>query len=104
MIRTGQATIISVIRQELLSGVRDRGQFVQLRDQLRALPDVETVTEDFEYAASCANRCRAVGAQGSAVDWLICAVARRRGMRVYTVDQDFSSYAKVLELQPLATH
>ena len=99
LIRTGQAAIIGVIRQELLSGVRDAAQFSALRDQLRAFPDLALDTDDFENAAACANRCRAAGVQGSTVDVLICAVAMRRGMQVFTTDKDFARYAAVLEVR-----
>ena len=38
LIRDGRASILGVIRQELLSGIRDAGQFEKLRGYLRALP------------------------------------------------------------------
>jgi hypothetical protein len=57
--------------------------------------------EDFENGAKCFNACRARGIQGQHTDFLICAVAMRHGMPIFSVDQDFKSYAKVL---PIALH
>jgi predicted nucleic acid-binding protein len=45
------------------------------------------------------NRCRARGIAGSAIDFLICAVAHRRKWQIFTVDRDFERYAKVLGLR-----
>ena len=102
LIRDGRVVMMGAVRQELLSGVRTQAQFDSLRDHLRAFPDVELETEDFEDAASFSNRCRAKGVQGSSVDLLICAVAARRELAVLTTDNDFKHYARLLpiKLQP----
>jgi len=89
------------IRQELLSGVRTPDQFGALREHLRAFPDVELGTGDYEEAASFSNRCRAAGVQGSSADFLICAVAARRALAIFTTDEDFEHYARIL---PLTLH
>lgn len=89
------------VRQELLSGVRTPNQFDGLREHLRAFPNVELGTGDYEEAASFSNRCRAAGVQGSGVDFLICAVAARRALTIFTTDEDFEHYARIL---PLTLH
>lgn len=86
--------IIGPIRQEILSGIRDHRQFESLRLRLRAFPDLDLEEEDYERAAEIFNQCRAMGIQGSNTDFLICAVAERRGLSVFTADQDFHSYQK----------
>lgn len=91
--------MIGVIRQELLSGVRDAKQFATLRDHLRAFPDLALETEDFEQAAGFYNKCRAKGIQGSSIDFLICAVAVRREQSILTTDADFSRYSRELPIQ-----
>jgi len=83
----------------LLSGVRDVKQFATLREQLRAFPDLALETEDFEQAAEFYNQCRAKGIQGSTIDFLICAIAVRRELSIFTTDVDFTHYARVLSLQ-----
>jgi predicted nucleic acid-binding protein len=99
LIREGRAVMMGAVRQELLSGIRDKKQFTKLRDKLRAFPDLELDEIDYEEAAFCFNRCRAVGLQGSNTDFLICAVTLRRQMALYTTDQDFAGFAKILDLK-----
>lgn len=99
LIEEGRAVMVGPVRQELLSGVRTAAQFQQLREHLRAFPNLTIGTPDYEEAAAFFNRCRARGIQGSNTDFLICAVAARRGMSIFTTDDDFSSFAKVLPLK-----
>lgn len=87
-----QVEIIGPIRQEILSGIRDQGQFQDLRDRLRAFPDRAITTEDYERAAELFNLCRQRGIQGSNTDFLICAVAERHGFSILTTDQDFRRF------------
>lgn len=98
IIRNRQARIIGPIRQELLSGVRDPKSFDRLLHVLRAFEDEPIVQEDFEEAARLANKCLTAGIAISSVDMLICAVGIRRGWEIYTVDQDFERYARILPL------
>lgn len=99
LIQDGLARLIGPIRQELLSGIREPGQFERLRDQLRAFQDEALTTQDFEQAAHWSNECRRRGIAGSAVDFLICGVAVARGWRVFTTDTDFRAYAKIVPIQ-----
>jgi len=99
LIEDGRARLIGPIRQELLSGIREPAQFERVRDQLRAFQDEPLTTEDFELAARWSNECRGQGITGSGVDLLICAVAIGRGWQIYTTDDDFQSYAKVVPIQ-----
>lgn len=94
LIREGRAQLIGPIRQELLAGIREEAQHISLRDHLRAFPDESLATMDFEQAASVSNRCRAAGIAGSAIDFLICAVAMERGWEIFTTDRDFYRYAR----------
>ena len=101
LVRRGEVAMIGPIRQEVLSGVKDASQFRRLRDHLRAFPDVSLDSDDFEEAATCFNRCRAKGIQGSNTDFLICAVAARRRMAIFTTDGDFTEFRRVL---PVTLH
>lgn len=98
LILDGRASIIGQIRQELLSGLKIATQFELLKDKLRAFSDIELRTEDYEEAAYFFNECRKHGIQGSNTDFLICAVAARRGLPVFTTDQDFTLYAKFIPI------
>lgn len=101
LVEDGRVAIIGAIRQELLSGVKERVQFERLRDHLRAFSDTPVATDDHEEAAEFFNRCREKGIQGSNTDFLICAVAARHGLPILTTDEDFSLFAKVL---PITLH
>lgn len=95
------AEIIGPIRQEILSGVRDPAQFARLETHLAAFPDLPLLTEDYVTAANFFNLCRSKGVQGSNTDFLICAVAVRRDLVIFTTDGDFSNFAKFL---PIVLH
>jgi predicted nucleic acid-binding protein len=99
LISAGQAAIIGPIRQELLSGIKSQEQFELVRDRLRAFPDVQLTRGDYDVAAVFFNQCRAAGVQGSNTDFLICAVATRRGISVFTTDRDFHSFGNIVDVK-----
>lgn len=101
LIQDSRVTMISPVRQEILSGIRERAQFDKLREHLRAFPDVEVTSHDYEEAAALFNRCREKGIQGSNTDFLICAVAARHEFSIFTTDDDFKHFARVL---PITLH
>ena len=103
LIREGRAQLVGPIRQELLSGIREQAQFTSIRDYLRAFPEPSLEAADYEEAASMNNQCRVRGIVGSAIDFLICAVAHRRGWHIFTTDRDFQHYATVLPLRLFST-
>jgi predicted nucleic acid-binding protein len=92
LIADGLVVLLGAIRQEVLSGVRYKEQFARLREYLRAFPDLELTTEDYELAAEFFNTCRSNGVQGSNTDFLLCAVAHRRGYSIFTTDKDFENF------------
>ncbi|HEY7306953.1 MAG TPA: PIN domain-containing protein [Bryobacteraceae bacterium] len=96
LVQEGRAGIIGLIRQELLSGIKSSTQFENLRKTLRAFSDEPVGTEDHEAAARASNACRVKGIAATATDMLICAVAHRRGMSIFTIDPDFDRYAHCL--------
>jgi predicted nucleic acid-binding protein len=99
LIQEGRVVLLGAVRQELLSGVKVKRQFELLRDRLRAFPDLDLESADYEEAAMAFNRCRGRGIQGSNTDFLLCAAAYRRDLAIYTTDRDFERYAKVLDLE-----
>ena len=99
LIREGRAQIVGAIRQELLSGIREEGQFHKLRNYLRAFDEPGIQVLDYEEAARLHNLCRGRGIAGSAIDFLICAVAQRRDWHIFTTNRDFERYGRVLALK-----
>lgn len=98
-IRQRRAVLIGPVRQEILSGLADVAAFDRLCEYLRAFPDEPLSTDDYEQAARCHNACRAVGVAGSHVDFVICAVALRRSLAIFTTDRDFRRYSQHLPLK-----
>jgi hypothetical protein len=43
-----EVAMIGPIRRELLSGIREEGEYLALRDKLRAFPDLRLESADFE--------------------------------------------------------
>ncbi len=99
LVAEGRARLMGLMRQELLSGVRKPAQFEMLRTVLRAFPDVEIQTSDYEFAAQVSNQCKSKGVTVSVVDALICAVANARGWTIFTSDQDFEHQARILPVK-----
>jgi len=101
LIEDGRVAIIGPIRQELLSGIKERPQFERLRDHLRAFADTPITVEDYEEAATFFNQCRSKGLQGSNTDFLICAIAARNDFSIFTNDEDFTRFTRLL---PITLH
>jgi hypothetical protein len=99
LVNQGLVEIIGPIRQEILSGIRDRSKFEIVRDRLRVFPDLEIGTGDYEEAAAYYNRCRSKGIQGAFTDFVICAIAARHGLEIFTDDKDFLRYKTVLPIR-----
>jgi predicted nucleic acid-binding protein len=91
--------MIGPVRQELLSGIKNKVQFQKLCNHLRAFPDLEINTRDYESAADFFNLCRGKGVQGSNTDFLICAVAVRYNIPIFTTDEDFTLFKAHLPIK-----
>jgi predicted nucleic acid-binding protein len=98
LIHEGRVEIIGPIRQEILSGIKSEKQFQKVKEHLQAFTDITLMTEDYIFAAEVFNKCRGKGIQGSHIDFLICAVALNYNLSIYTLDQDFISYASILPI------
>ena len=98
LIKEMRTVIIGQIRQEILSGISDQSQFMKLRNYLRSFQDLEIDSIDHEKAAEFHNICRRKGIQGSHIDFLICSIAKRHDLPIFTTDKDLILYAKLLHL------
>ncbi len=101
LIREVRVRIIGPVRQELLSGVKSQAQFQKLRNHLRAFPDLDVTTRDYESAAEFFNLCRSKGIQGSNTDFLICAISAHHKIPIFTTDGDFTLFQPHL---PITLH
>ncbi len=98
LVRDSRVVMIGMVRQEVLSGLKETSVFERITEILRGFPDEMLSADDYEEAARCYNRCRAKGIASSPVDMLICAVALRHQLEIFTTDPDFVNYAKQLPI------
>jgi len=99
LIRYQRAVIIGPIRQEILSGYSDLRKYRIIREKLSYFGNTPIIDTDYELAAEFSNKCRKKGTQGSHIDFLICAVANRIDVPIFTNDNDFMHYQKVLSIK-----
>ena len=98
-IKNGHACIIGPIRQEILSGIKNRKQFLSLQKHLSYFEDLSISTEMYVQAAEFYNKCRNKGIQGSHIDFLICAVAQTYNLHIFTIDKDFLRFSTVIDIR-----
>lgn len=101
LIDDGRAVLIGPIKQEILSGIPNSGQFERLKGVLSSFEEIQLNSKHFELAAEFCNICRAKGVQGSTIDFLICSVAYSEKMFIFSTDKDFEHYAKYLPIKLL---
>ena len=99
LILNNDALIIGPIRQEILSGYSDHRKFKKLKDRLDAFPNLPIIDDDYILAAEYSNECRKNGIQGGHIDFLICAVASRNQIPIFTLDNDFQQYSKIIKIE-----
>jgi predicted nucleic acid-binding protein len=99
LIRDQRALIIGPIRQEILSGYSDLRKFKKIKEKLSYFENTPIQDIDYESAAEFCNQCRKKGIQGSHIDFLICAVAKRIDVPIFTTDMDFPRYQKIISIK-----
>lgn len=99
LVRRDVVQMLGAIRQEVLSGAQPQERFGRLKHYLRYFPNLALDEEDDENAAAYYNTLRQRGIQATATDLLICAVAVRHGLKVFTTDTDFDLFEKHLPIK-----
>jgi len=99
LIGQGRTQIFGPIRQEILSGIKSKSQYIKLRNYLAWFPDIPVITHDFIKAAEYYNLCRKKGVQGSNTDFLICAISTRLEIGIFTTDNDFAHFQDILPIK-----
>lgn len=99
LVEAGDIVLIGPIRQELLSGLRDRKVFEDLAERLSGFDDLPIETQDYVQAAEYFNLCRKRGITGTPTDLLICAVAMHYDVPIFTRDADFNRYVRLLPIR-----
>jgi predicted nucleic acid-binding protein len=99
LIRDQRALIIGPIRQEILSGYSDLRKFGIIKEKLSYFVNTPILDADYELGAEFSNKCRKKGIQGSHIDFLICAVANRIDIPIFTNDKDFEHYQNIISIK-----
>ena len=99
LIKEVRAQLAGPVRQELLSGIKSEKQFETLKKHLRAFKDLNIEPVDYEMAAQYFNTARQKGIQGSNTDFLLCAIATRNRMPIFTADNDFINFQSVIPIE-----
>jgi hypothetical protein len=94
-----EVIMIGAIRQEVLSGLREKRKYELIRKALRNFPDKKIGLEVYEMAAMFFNACQRRGIQGSHTDFLICACAVSWEMRILSKDRDYERYKNVIPIR-----
>lgn len=100
-IRDGRAVLIGPVRQEILSGIRDKAKFAKTRSLLAPFDDEPIIPNDFVEAARLFNLCRDHGVECGPVDILMCAVAVRMHYEILTSDKGLNRCIEVLRAEGL---
>ena len=99
LVSSGEAALAGPIRQEVLSGIRSAEAFAALQEQLGNFRYLAIVPGDYDRAAGFFNECRAAGIAATAIDMLLCAIAHRHEVAIFTTDGDFAHYADLLPIR-----
>lgn len=99
LVTSGRAVLTGPVHQEVLSGIRSNEVFEDLYEKLSSFRYLENLPGDYVQAARFFNLCRSHGIAGSHVDMLICALAHRYSVPIFTTDPDFPGYAKHLPIR-----
>jgi predicted nucleic acid-binding protein len=94
-----EEVLIGPVRQELLSGISDKNVLNDLVKKLSGFNNYEAQSDDHNLAADFFNVCLINGIQGSQTDYLICAIAHRYDLEIFTEDKDFNNYKKYLPIK-----
>lgn len=103
LIEDQRVVLLGPIRQEVLSGYSRKNQFERLRDKLDYFENEPIVVEDYVRAAEFHNLCRKQGIHGVHTDFLICSCADRPEASIYTKDDDFERFRKILPISLYGT-
>ena len=89
-----EAVLVGIVKQELLSGIKEPERFKKLLFALSDFDPLLASDEDHVLAGRYFSKCRSEGVQGSFSDFLICAQASNNRMSILSSDGDFIYYSK----------
>lgn len=87
-------TVWSLALRRRRDRIREESVFVSLQERLSEFTSLEILPADYDQAARFFNTCRSQGIAGTSIDLLLCAIAHRRQVSIFTTDPDFPLYAR----------
>jgi len=90
LIFENRAVLLGPVRQQVLSRIPNPEAFERLRLMFRDMPHTDTVVEDHEGAAMYSLMCRTTNIRVDPTNILICAVAERKELAVFTDNIEFN--------------
>jgi len=96
-----QTVVPGIVFQEVLSGVRDRPQFLRLKTALDDFPLLIASPDHHLAAAEISNTCVRHGVAAGVADCLIAALTIAERAQLFTTDRDFSHIAAHCGLEVL---
>jgi predicted nucleic acid-binding protein len=99
LILNSKAVLVGIVKQELLSGIKEPERFKKLLSALSGFEPLLATDEDHILAGRYFTKCRSEGIQGSFSDFLICAQATNNRMSILSVDGDFMHYSKHIPIR-----
>lgn len=101
LIFDNRVVLIGPIVQEVLSGIKNKKEFTELREKFLVFDFLSLTEEIYVKAAEYFNICKARGLNGGHIDFLICAAVEHYGCNLLTIDSDFKSFEKYLPIKLL---
>ncbi len=98
LLLSGRVLMLGAIRQELLSGLRLPERWNTVVQWIDDLVHALATRVDHDHAARYHNRCAEHGVAATNYDMLICAMADRLKLPIFTMDADFVCYARCLNI------
>ena len=96
-----EIVVTGIILTEILSGISNPKLFAEIKKILNDFSYLETVKDDYIYAAELRNKCRQKGITAGSYDFLIASVAIRNKLILVTFDKDFINISKHTKLKIL---
>jgi predicted nucleic acid-binding protein len=99
LILDNRVVLIGPILQEILSGVKGKKEFVELREKFASFDSLVITDDVYVRAAEYYNLCKMHGVNGGHVDFLICAAVSHYDCALLTIDGDFKMFKKFLPIK-----
>jgi predicted nucleic acid-binding protein len=99
LIEEGRVELLSIVKMEILCGIRDDVAFEKIHTKLEAFREQALPPEIYVMAARFFNLCRSKGIQGSNNDFIICAASVSWKLPILSKDKDFDHYKKYIPIE-----